>query len=35
MHKQLLLAKEFADVYDDGVVRAQIYYELGNLYTTN
>ena len=27
------LAKEFADVYDDGVVRAQIYYELGNLYT--
>ena len=27
------LANEFADVYDDGVVRAQIYYELGNLYT--
>lgn len=27
------LANEFADVYDDGVVRAEIYYELGNLYT--
>ena len=24
------LANEFADVYDDGVVRAEIYYELGN-----
>jgi len=27
------LANEFAEVYDDGVVRAKIYYELGNLYT--
>ncbi|HCY74810.1 MAG TPA: hypothetical protein DHV28_02730 [Ignavibacteriales bacterium] len=27
------LANEFAEVYDDDVVRAQIYYELGNLYT--
>jgi TolA-binding protein len=26
------LANEFAEVYDDDVVRAQIYYELGNLY---
>ena len=29
----ITLANEFADVYDDGVVRAQIYYELGKLYT--
>jgi TolA-binding protein len=29
----ILLANEFADVYDDDVVRAQIYYELGMLYT--
>jgi len=27
------LANEFADVYDDDVVRAQIYYELGKFYT--
>ncbi|HEX9252405.1 MAG TPA: tetratricopeptide repeat protein, partial [Ignavibacteriaceae bacterium] len=27
------LANEFADVYDDDVVRAQIYYELGKMYT--
>lgn len=27
------LANEFADVYDDDLTRAQIYYELGNLYT--
>ena len=26
------LTNEFAEVYDDDVVRAQIYYELGNLY---
>lgn len=31
--KAIALANEFADVYDDNVVRAQIYYELGNLYT--
>lgn len=29
------LANEFAEVYDDDVVRAQIYYELGNLYLLN
>jgi TolA-binding protein len=29
----ITLANEFADVYDDDVVRAQIYYELGKLYT--
>jgi tetratricopeptide (TPR) repeat protein len=29
------LASEFAEVYDDDVVRAQIYYELGNLYSLN
>ena len=27
------LANEFADAYNDGVVRAEIYYELGDLYT--
>ncbi|HEX7358199.1 MAG TPA: tetratricopeptide repeat protein [Ignavibacteriaceae bacterium] len=27
------LANEFAEAYDDDAVRAQIYYELGNLYT--
>jgi TolA-binding protein len=27
------LANEFADAYDDDIVRAQIYYELGKLYT--
>lgn len=32
--KAISLANEFAEVYDDDVVRAQIYYELGNLYTT-
>ena len=31
--KAIFLANEFAEVYDDDVVRAQIYYELGNLYT--
>ena len=28
----IVLTNEFAEVYDDDVVRAQIYYELGNLY---
>jgi len=27
------LATEFAEVYDDNVIRSQVYYELGNLYT--
>ena len=27
------LANEFAEVYDDDVVRARIYYELGNMYS--
>jgi len=31
--KAISLANEFAEVYDDGIVQAQIYYELGNLYT--
>ncbi len=29
----IILANEFAEVYDDDIVRAQIYYELGMLYT--
>lgn len=28
----ITLANEFADVYDDDVIRAKIFYELGNLY---
>lgn len=28
----ITLANEFAEAYDDDVIRAQIYYELGNLY---
>jgi len=31
--KAISLATEFADVYNDDLIRAQIYYELGNLYT--
>lgn len=31
--RALSLTNEFADVYDDGVTRAQVYYELGKLYT--
>ena len=31
--RAISLANEFAEVYDDDVVRAQIYYELGNLYS--
>lgn len=31
--KAISLANEFAEVYDKSSVRAQIYYELGNLYT--
>jgi TolA-binding protein len=32
--KAISLANEFADVYDNDEMRAQIYFELGNLYTT-
>ncbi len=31
--KAISLATEFAEVYNDDLIRAQIYYELGNLYT--
>ncbi len=31
--KAITLANEFAEVYDDDVVRARIYYELGNMYS--
>ncbi len=31
--KAIALANEFAEVYDDDLIRAQIYYELGKLYT--
>lgn len=31
--KAITLANEFAEVYDDDLIRAQIYYELGKLYT--
>ncbi|MBK7630832.1 MAG: tetratricopeptide repeat protein [Ignavibacteriales bacterium] len=32
--RAISLANEFAEVYDNDVMRAQIYFELGNLYTT-
>ena len=31
--KAITLSNEFTEVYDDDVVRAQIYFELGNLYS--
>lgn len=33
LSKAIILANEFAEVYDDDVVRAKIYYELGNMYS--